>query len=1060
MFKPILPAGEIVQQELATIEFWEKNHVFEKSLEQSEGKKRFVFFEGPPTANGRPGVHHGLARVFKDTILRYKAGTGYYVPRKGGWDCQGLPVEIEVEKRLHISGKQQIEEYGVEAFVKECKKSVFTYKTEWEKMTSRIGFWLDTEHAYATYTNSYIESVWSILKTFYEQGLLYQGHKVVPYCPRCGTALSMHEVAQGYKTVTEETVYVKFRLTSGPAAGAYALVWTTTPWTLPSNVGLAVNPGVDYSVVEFDGERYVVAAARLDAVFGHDMERVAFVATYTGSQLAGSLYERLYPFAKVSREEASQGWRVVSADYVTTGDGTGIVHLAPAFGEDDLEVGTREGLPFVQLVDAAGRFTPDVTPWAGRDAKSSDPDIRRQLKNDGKLFKTERVDHDYPFCWRCDTPLLYYAKDSWFVRTTAFKDQMMACNELIEWYPQHIKDGRFGNWLANIKDWALSRERYWGTPLPIWICDSCGHRHAVGSVAELQSMAVNPCGDVELHRPYVDKVELRCHECGGVMHRVPEVIDVWFDSGSMPYAQWHYPFENQEEFGNMYPADFISEGIDQTRGWFYTLHAISTALNNKPAFTRCMVLELILDEKGRKMSKHLGNVIDPWSILDTQGADAFRWSLYTSSPPWYPRRFGPNVVSDALKNFIIPLRNVYSFFVLYANIDRFDTSVEELPLHERPELDRWLLSRFQELVRDVRSDMEAYDINPATRRIQAFVDELSNWYVRLSRRRFWKSENDADKLSAYQTLYRVLVDLSKLLTPFTPFLAEEMYQDIVRSVCSSAPQSVHFLDLPEVDASVVDSGLTHSMELVMNIVSLGRAARKQAGVKTRQPLRRATVFARDPAAHEIMVAHEDIVCEELNVKELAEAHHASEVADFSLRPNLPVLGKKAGKLIPFIQKKLQTDAERIYADLEKNGRSVLESDGSTYVLTSEDVIQSVSGRNGLTAASSADVVVALDVEVTPTLKAEWYVREIEHFVQGRRKDSGLEVTDRIRLWIGCSSSEAAQALRQAEAEIRREVLATQINITVEDMGQKTDTLELEGVVVSVRLERDDDTSLI
>jgi isoleucyl-tRNA synthetase len=759
MFKTVLPADKVVEQELATIQFWETSHVFERSLELSKDKKRFVFFEGPPTANGRPGVHHGLARVFKDTVLRYKAGTGYFVPRKGGWDCQGLPVEIEVEKRLHISGKQQIEEYGVEAFVLECKSSVFTYKAEWEKMTSRIGFWLDTEHAYATYTNDYIESVWHILKTFYDKGLLYQGHKVVPYCPRCGTALSMHEVAQGYKTVTEETVFVKFTLTSGELAGVFALVWTTTPWTLPSNVGLAVNPGVEYSLVELDGQRYLLATARLAAVFGHDAEHVTLVKKFLGSELVGVTYERLYEYAHLSDEDASKGWRIVTADYVTTADGTGIVHLAPAFGEDDLSVGLKEGLPFVQLVDLAGKFKTEVTPWAGKDAKSSDPEIRRQLKADGKLFKTERVEHDYPFCWRCDTPLLYYAKDSWFVRTTDFKDEMVACNQQITWYPEHIKDGRFGNWLANIKDWALSRERYWGTPLPIWVCDSCGHHHAVGSLAELNGMAINPDPEVELHRPYVDKIELRCPVCGGVMHRVPEVIDVWFDSGSMPYAQWHYPFENKDEFAKMYPADFISEGIDQTRGWFYTLHAISTALNNRPAFKRCMVLELVLDEKGHKMSKHVGNVIDPWSILDTQGADAFRWSLYTGTSPWYPRRFGANVVADALKNFIIPLRNVYSFLVLYANIDHFDPASEQLPLEKRPELDRWLLSRFQALVRDVRSDMEAYDINPATKRIQAFVEELSNWYVRLSRRRFWKSENDSDKLSAYQTLYKVLVDL-------------------------------------------------------------------------------------------------------------------------------------------------------------------------------------------------------------------------------------------------------------------------------------------------------------
>lgn len=1053
MFRPVVPADGVVEQELATIEFWETEHVFEKSLEFSKEKQRFVFFEGPPTANGMPGVHHGLARVFKDTILRYKAGTGYYVPRKGGWDCQGLPVEIEVEKRLHISGKQQIEEYGVEAFVQECKNSVFTYKAEWEKLTSRIGFWLDTEHAYATYKNDYIESVWHILKTFYDRGLLYQGHKVVPYCPRCGTALSMHEVAQGYKKVAEETVFVKFSLISGDLDGATALVWTTTPWTLPSNVGLAVNPDVEYSLVELNGERYLLASARLANVLGHDAEHATLVRRYLGRELAGVRYRPLYDYANVTPDERERGWRIVTADYVTTTDGTGIVHLAPAFGEDDLDVGLREGLPFVQLVDPAGRFTAEVTPWAGKDAKGSDPDIRRQLKADGRLFKIERIEHDYPYCWRCDTPLLYYAKDSWFVRTTAFKDQMVANNQEITWYPDHIKDGRFGNWLENIKDWALSRERYWGTPLPIWVCDSCGHKHAVGSVAELNEMAINPDAGVELHRPYVDKIELRCPECGGVMHRVPEVIDVWFDSGSMPYAQWHYPFENQEEFNKMYPADFISEGIDQTRGWFYTLHAISTALNNRPAFKRCMVLELILDEKGHKMSKHVGNVIDPWTILDKQGADAFRWSLYTSTPPWYPRRFGPGVVADALKNFIIPLRNVYSFFVLYANIDHFDQHAPQIPLEQRPELDRWLLSRFQGLVRDVRTAMEDYDINPATKLIEAFVEELSNWYVRLSRRRFWKSENDTDKSSAYQTLYAVLVDLSRLLTPFTPFMSEEIYQNLVRSNDVAAPLSVHFVDLPEFDASAFDPGLTAAMQIIMDVVSLGRAARKQAGVKTRQPLNAVTVYVQSQQARDALESHADLVREELNVKTVAEAAHAADIAEFTLRPNLPVLGRKAGKSIPSIQKALAEDPERIYAELESGGQALLDLNGTSFSLSRDDVISTVAGKGGLFAASAANVVVAVDPCVTPELRAEWYVREVEHFVQGQRKDNGFQVTDRVRVTLTSTDAGVADALRAAAQDIAQEVLADAVTVITGAVDENEEALGLDESRVACRLER-------
>ena len=1052
MFKPVLPADKIVEQEVATIQFWETSHVFEKSLALSKDKERFVFFEGPPTANGMPGVHHGLARVFKDTVLRYKAGTGYYVPRKGGWDCQGLPVEIEVEKRLQISGKQQIEEYGVEAFVQECKNSVFTYKAEWEKMTSRIGFWLDTEHAYATYTNDYIESEWHILKTFYDKGLLYQGHKVVPYCPRCGTALSMHEVAQGYRNVTEETVFVKFSLASGGLEGVKALVWTTTPWTLPSNVALAVNTNVEYSVVELDGDRYLLASARLGAVFGRDAERLTLVRAYLGSELAGIRYERLYDYASVASAEEARGWRIVTADYVTTTDGTGIVHIAPAFGEDDLDVGLKEGLPFVQLVDLAGKFTSEVTPWAGMDAKGSDPDIRRQLKTDGKLFKTERIEHDYPFCWRCDTPLLYYAKDSWFVRTTEFKDQMVANNQQITWYPDHIKQGRFGNWLENIKDWALSRERYWGTPLPIWVCDSCGHHHAVGSIAELNAMAVNPDPEVELHRPFVDKIELRCPVCGGTMHRVPEVIDVWFDSGSMPYAQWHYPFENQDEFAKMYPADFIVEGIDQTRGWFYTLHAISTALNNRPAFKRCMVLELVLDEKGHKMSKHVGNVIDPWSILDKQGADAFRWALYTGTPPWYPRRFGPNVVADALKNFIIPLRNVYSFFVLYANIDHFDPTTAQLTFDQRPELDRWLLSRLQVLVRDVHADMEAYDINPATKLIQAFVEELSNWYVRLSRRRFWKSENDTDKLSAYQTLYRVLVDLARLLTPFTPFMSEEIYQNLVRSDNAEAPLSVHFLDLPEFDESAFDPQLTRAMQVVMDVVSLGRSARKQAGVKTRQPLSAVTVYVHDARAHDALASHIDIIRDELNVKLIAQAAHAADIAEFTLRPNLPVLGRRAGKLIPSIQMALAADPERVYAELEGTGQAPLDLDGTAFLLTKDDIISTVSGKGGLFAASAANIVVAVDATVTPELRSEWYVREVEHFVQGQRKDKGYQVTDRVHLALTCTSAAVAAAVTAAVQDVAREVLAAEVTVVVGEVDDGSLVLELDGSRVACRLE--------
>ena len=792
------PRADFPALDRRILEFWKDADIFHKSLAAAgDEAPLFVFYEGPPTANGRPGSHHVLSRIFKDIFPRYKTMRGYRVPRKAGWDCHGLPVELEVERRLGIDGKGQIEEYGVAAFNDLCRESVLTYLREWDRMTERIGFWIDLGDAYYTLTNDYIESVWWLLRRIYDKGLLYQGFKVVPYCPRCGTALSSHELAQGYKDVTEDSVYLRFRLTEaaaqkltgGPGEPVSLAVWTTTPWTLISNVAAAVHPDVGYALVESRGERFVLARDLVEKVLG---KKAVVERELRGAELLGLEYEAPYAFLPVDR----RAHYVIGGDYVTTTDGTGIVHIAPAFGEEDMKVGLENDLPVVNAVDTEGRFVAEVTPWAGRFVKDADPAIIAELKERGLLLGVEPYEHSYPFCWRCDTPLLYYSKPTWYVRTTAIKDQLLAANDAVVWHPEHIKTGRFGEWLENNVDWALGRDRYWGTPLPVWQCAE-GHTHCVGSIAELREMAAGPLPpDMDLHRPFVDDVVLHCPECGGEMRRVDEVIDAWFDSGSMPFAQWHYPFENEDLFRERFPADFICEAIDQTRGWFYSLLAVATLVEGRSSYKRCLCLGHILDGEGQKMSKSRGNVVQPDDVLDRQGADAFRWYLFTASSPWFARRFSVDLVDEVVRKFLLTLWNTYSFFTVYANIDGFDPAGEPVPLAERPLLDRWLLGELDRLVRTVTDGLEEYDVTNSGRAIQEFVDDLSNWYVRRSRRRFWKSESDADKLAAYHTLYEALVTLAKLLAPFTPFVAEEIYQNLVRSVDEAAPESVHLCAWP------------------------------------------------------------------------------------------------------------------------------------------------------------------------------------------------------------------------------------------------------------------------
>ncbi len=1031
------------------LKFWKDHGIFEKSLEGREDAPLYVFYEGPPTANGKPGSHHVISRIFKDLFPRYKTMRGYRVPRKAGWDTHGLPVELEVERRLGIDGKGQIEAYGVAEFNQLCKESVTAYLEEWERFTERIGFWVDMDDAYYTFTNDYIESVWWILRQIWDKDLLYQGHKVVPYCPRCGTAISSHEVAQGYKDVTEDSIYVRFPLTAESAARVSGeprpvslAVWTTTPWTLISNVAAAVRADVTYALVESRGERFVLARDLVDKVLGKKAE---VLREFPGAELLGVTYEAPFAFMTADR----RAHFVIGDDYVTTTDGTGIVHIAPAFGEADMRVGVENDLPVVNAVDTEGRFVAEVTPWAGVFVKDADPAITADLKARGLLLGVEPYAHSYPFCWRCDTALLYYAKATWYVRTTAIKDQLIKSNDDVIWHPEHIKTGRFGEWLAGNVDWALSRDRYWGTPLPIWRCEQ-GHTHCVGSVAELREMAAGPVPeDLELHRPYVDDVVLTCPDCAGEMRRVPEVIDAWFDSGSMPFAQWHYPFENVETFRERFPADYICEAIDQTRGWFYSLLAVATLVEGRSSFKRVVCLGHILDADGQKMSKSKGNIVQPDDILDHQGADAFRWFMFASQQPWSPRRFSADMVDEVVRKFLLTLWNTYSFFTVYANIDRFDPAAQDVPVEERPLLDRWLIGELNTLVQDATAGLEAYDATGACRAIQQFVDDLSNWYVRRSRRRFWKSESDADKLAAYHTLYEALVTVTKLLAPFTPFVAEELYQNLVRSVDASAPESVHLCTWPVAGEQLIDAGVSFDMAAARRVVEMGRAARNAAAVKTRQPLAE-VVVALPEAEARAAERLRDVVLDELNVKDLRFVGGEDELVAYVVKPNLKVLGPKLGKRVGPLQAALkEADAAALVAAVRAAGAALIALPDGEISLAEDELLIETGSPEGYQVESEAGRVVALKTHVDDALREEGLARELIHAVQLARKAADLRIEDTISLTLDVPEELRPPAERHRSA-IMAETLASAL-VLGEAAGEHRETAKVDGHEVGIGL---------
>ncbi len=1043
-FKPVSPKLDVTSLEEGVLKFWKQNQTFKKTMEQRQGAPEYVFFEGPPTANGKPGVHHVLARAFKDMFPRYKTMRGYHVSRRGGWDTHGLPVEIEVEKQLGFTNKQQIEEYGIDKFNELCKKSVFTYIQDWERLTDRIAYWVDLEEAYVTYTNDYIESVWWILKNFWEKDLLFKGYKVVPYCPRCGTPLSDHEVALGYDEAVDPSVFVRMPLVDKP--GTSLLVWTTTPWTLPGNVAVVAHPDVDYVTVERDNngtkEKLILAKALVEKVFKG--EEVKVVETFKGKKLKGLKYQPLYTFLPPDKP----AYYVVTADYVTTEDGTGLVHTAPAFGQEDMETGKAYDLPVLMTVQPDGTFIPEVTPWRGVFVKDADPLIIQDLQARGLLFKSEAYTHTYPFCWRCKTPLLYYARESWYIRTSVHRDDLVNLNNQINWVPEHVREGRFGNWLSNNIDWALSRERYWGTPLPVWECETCKHRECVGSVAELSAKAGRDLSELDLHRPHVDNVNWDCSECGGKMQRVPDLIDVWFDSGSMPVAQWHYPFENQDKFETQFPADYICEAMDQTRGWFYSLHAISTLLFEKPAYKNVISLGLILDGEGQKMSKSKGNIIAPWEVLSAHGADAFRWYLYTATPPGQERRFSSDLVGEVIRSFTLTLWNVYSFFVTYANLDK--PTLTTVPAATN-ELDRWLLSELNVLIRDVTNAYETYDVPNATRPIEKFVENLSTWYVRRSRRRFWKNESDSDKQSAYSTLYTALVTVAKLLAPAMPFLAEELYQNLVCSVDETAPESVHLAEWPKTMPEFIDESLNRDMATVMRLVSLGHAARQKANRKVRQPLAEAAFSVGSPAERKALETHADIVADELNVKRVRALDASAEALTHTVKPLPKQLGQKYGNKFPALQKAiLAMNAEDVARTLLSGQPLKVSVDGTEYGILPEEVEVKANAKSGFAVAEEGAYVAALVTDLTPELVQEGLAREFVRRVQDLRKSTDLDVADRVNLFVEASAG-LQSAVEAHKDYITSETLTVDLKFATPPAEASVVEDEFEGEKVKVGL---------
>lgn len=1013
MYEKVSTNLNFVDREMEVLKYWKEHDIFEKSIKMREGAPTFTFYDGPPTANGKPHIGHILTRVMKDIIPRYKTMKGYKVLRKAGWDTHGLPVELEVEKHLGIDGKPEIEKYGVEPFIKECKNSVWKYQKEWEKMSDRVGFWVDMDDPYITYDNNYIESVWWALKQIWDKGLLYKGHKIVPYCPRCGTSLSSHEVAQGYKDVKEASIYVKFQVKGEKQV--YLMAWTTTPWTLPSNVALTVNPTETYIKAKCADEVYILAEALASSVLNEEFE---VLERMQGKDLVGMEYEPLFDFVKPDKK----AYYVVADNFVTLTDGTGIVHTAPAFGEDDAKVGSEYDLPFVQLVNEQGEFVESVTPWKGVFVKDADPMIIENLDGRNLLYKAVDYEHSYPFCWRCDTPLLYYARDTWFIKMTDVKENLLKNNNKINWLPDNIREGRFGNFLENVIDWGLSRERYWGTPLPIWECE-CGHRHVVGSIAELKEMGQNVPEDIELHKPYIDNVYLNCPECKtGTMKRVSEVIDCWFDSGSMPFAQWHYPFENKEIFDENFPADFISEAIDQTRGWFYTLLAISTLLFDEPPYKNVIVLGHVQDKDGQKMSKHKGNVVDPWDILDKQGADAVRWYFYTSSAPWLPSRFYEEAVNEGQRKFMGTLWNTYAFFVLYANIDKFDPKNYTLEHDKLQVIDKWILSRLHSLIAMVEKNLNNYRITEPARAIQEFVDDLSNWYVRRSRERFWQEEMNQDKINAYMTLYTVLETLSKLIAPFVPFMAEEIYRNLVKKVDNNAPESVHLCSYPQVDEKFIDKKLEENMDFVLKLVVQGRACRNKANIKNRQPIGKMYVNAKQ----ELPEMFKDLVADELNVKEIIFTDNVNAFTTYKFKPQLRTLGPKYGKLVPKIAEALNhVDGNEVMALFKRGETLTLDIEGNQVELAEQDVLSESIDKEGMVAETDYGITVVLDTNLTPELIEEGFVREIISKIQTMRKEAGFDIQDNIHVYYS-NNVRIAEIMKNNEKEIGKEVLAKAI----------------------------------
>jgi isoleucyl-tRNA synthetase len=1032
MYKPVDTNLDFPKREREILEFWKQNDIFEKSVLKNEGAERFTFYDGPPTANGKPHIGHILTRVIKDIIPRYKNMKGYYVPRKAGWDTHGLPVELEVEKSLGIDGKPEIEKYGIEPFIKQCKQSVWKYKAEWERMSDSIGYWADMKNPYVTYHDSYIESVWWSLKKIDEKGLLYKGHKVVPYCPRCGTALSSHEVAQGYKDVSEVSIFVKFKAAD---EDAFYLAWTTTPWTLPSNVALCVNPKEDYVKIESHGEKYILAEALCEKLFCH----FEVLERFKGRDLEGKQYIPLFDYNVKGKEKAF----ILTCDsYVTLTDGSGIVHIAPAFGEDDANVGKKYGLPFVQMVDERGKFVQDAGFLAGKFAKDADKFIIEDLRARGLLFSELMFEHAYPFCWRCNTPLLYYARSSWFIKMTAVRENLIKNNASVTWFPPSIGSGRMGNFVENVVDWGISRERYWGTPLPVWVCQKCGKIHVVGSREELKRLS-GLKEDIELHRPYIDVIKLPC-ECGGEMTRTPEVIDCWYDSGAMPFAQLHYPFENKELFEKSFPADFISEAVDQTRGWFYTLLAISTLVFDRSPFENCIVLGHVNDKDGVKMSKHKGNVIDPWTVLDKQGADATRWYFYTTSAPYLPSRFSAEAVSEAQRKFMGTLWNTYAFFVLYAEIDKFDPAKYPLAEQKLTLMDRWILSGLNSLIDYVDKGLSEYKITETARRIGEFVDDLSNWYVRRSRERFWGSEMTENKAAAYSTLYTVLTTLSKILAPYAPFVSETIYQNLVRGVLPDAEESVHLTSFPQADPSMIDAELEAGMHKVLEIVVLGRAARNKANIKNRQPLSKLTYNGK--ALPEELA---DLIKDELNVKELEISEDSASFIEYELKPQLKTLGPKYGSLLSKIREILSSDAANIVNDVKNGGIYRAQIDGKTVELGEDDLLITVKNKAGFASESDGATTVVLTTTLTPELIEEGVLREIVSKLQTMRKDAGFEVTDHIT--VGYKASGISKAVLDKK-EYLTDVLAQAADERLDgfvkdwDINGETVTLSVKKIV--------------